>query len=433
MTRRDAVDRLIDRQEAFTTGLTDREFLAHLGPTLELLNRPGSAAEILVELRDEQRRQAVAFSDAQRTARIRLERWAERFESTDARGRLIFEEIRGRIQRAEPIEQGIGPEGTPAPATPVRESLNALDRAACDAVGEGWLVSGALEGFRGDMYEYGHAERDHAIRLQTGAEFALERLEMVAAHVNPPDHATYSAGQIPRALGIGGVFDRLVFGGEADVENGVVAVLLQATRADLQRLFLELRRRLDVTRSRLATVRRFATWASWYGRDELRELVDNADTRHIEDVLTGRLARFLFDHGHTPISKPLLGRVEPDLLDPSALEPLYVEAKQYARPSNAIRTVAQGVRQTADTASLLAGTELALEEAFVVVFVRDGPRLDVPPFVRVANLTIHLVVVDLVEWERVGSRRRENPLVASENDLLAAVDEVQTTQARASP
>jgi hypothetical protein len=49
----------------------------------------------------------------------------------------------------------------------------------------------------------------------------------------------------------------------------------------------------------------------------------------IEDRLTVELARFLFDQGLNPLTKPLIGGLEPDLLDSSVPSAFYVEAKQY--------------------------------------------------------------------------------------------------------
>lgn len=429
---RDALDRWIDRQEAFCESLGDRGFLTHLSPTLELLDRPGPVADILAELRDEERRDTEAFNAAQRAALRSAERWAERLESAAPAARGGFEAIRADIRTAGITEQGIGPNATLEPTTPARRCINRLDSAACSAVDAGQISADLVDRLRGDMYPLTHAERAHALRVQTSAAFALERLESIAAHINPPDHEAYNRGQYPRALGVGGIFDRLVFEGEETVDSDVVARLITMTRADLRRLLLELRRRLDLTRSRLATVRRFSTWASWYGRDELRRVVDE-NPGQAEELLTKRLASFLFDHGHTPLSKPLVGRVEPDLLDASTLQPLYVEAKQYADPQQALTKVAQGLRQAADTASLLVGTELSLEEAFVVVFVRGGPRLDVPEAVRIANLTVHVVVVDVVEWERVGSRRRENPISVTTDELITEIGAQRRTPEPGTP
>lgn len=59
-----------------------------------------------------------------------------------------------------------------------------------------------------------------------------------------------------------------------------------------------------------------------------------------QDRLTGELARYLFDAGLSPLTKPLTGGLQPDLLDP--LASFYVEAKQYAR-SSACGEIVKGV------------------------------------------------------------------------------------------
>lgn len=404
----------LDHQEQFSASLDDRRFLAHLPSTLELLNRPGPVAEVLEDLRLAYERQVHEFIVAQQAALEVAEDWAETWEMQGT-PRFAFETLRGQIQKIKPDEVQLGPDGR-ITVTATSRAINDLDRAAMTAVETDGGLGRLLDNFREDVYGFRHAVQAHALAHQTAAQFALARLEVVAEHINP---SVYPTSAYPRVIGIGGQIDALVYGNEPPESlTPTLRELIAQSRADLARLYLEIRRRSDVGRSRASTVRRFATWASLYGRDELRQVAEDS-MGSVEDALTLRLAWFLFDHGHTPISQPLLGRVKPDLLDPIALDRLYVEAKQFSDPSRASAVIAQGLRQTADTATLLAGTPVALEEAFVVIFALDGPRIDLPDHVRVAGITIHLVVVDLVPWEKIGSRRREQPLRITEDDLIS--------------
>ena len=91
--------------------------------------------------------------------------------------------------------------------------------------------------------------------------------------------------------------------------------------------------------------------------------------------MTAEFARYLFDQGLSPLTKPLTGGLEPDLLDPEA--GFYVEAKQYKR--SARQELVKSVGQVLDTVGRLQGGPYAVEEAFVVVFRRGGPRYLLPP------------------------------------------------------
>jgi len=350
---------------------------------------------------------------------VLAEGWAETWETQSRAARAAAEEVRGQIQRVEAVRALIAPSGT-LQASPVRNVLNKLDAVAMSAVDADPKLGPLLDNFREDTHLYVHEERSFELASRTGAGFALERLDEIVALINPATHAAAHAGLYPRTLGIGGALDELLFT-DRDPNLVVVAQLIVMARADLRRVLLELRRRLDLTRTRLSTIRRFCTWASWFARDELRALAAQ-NTGRVEDVLTAELARFLFSHGHTPLTRPAVGRLEPDILDPGMLERLYIEAKQYSDAAGARRAAAQGVRQVLDTVTLLAGTSIALDEAFVVVFALAGPRLELPPSLSASGLTIHMVLVDLVAWEEVGSRRKQQPLRIDATQLVAEAE-----------
>jgi hypothetical protein len=87
-----------------------------------------------------------------------------------------------------------------------------------------------------------------------------------------------------------------------------------------------------------------------------------------EDRLPAEFARYLFDQGLSPLSKPMTGGLQPDLLDPAAR--FYVEAKQY--DSSARGDIVSAVAQVMDTVGRLRGSQYEVDEAFRAVFRRRG-------------------------------------------------------------
>lgn len=175
--------------------------------------------------------------------------------------------------------------------------------------------------------------------------------------------------------------------------------LVAGIREELDVLHEELRRRLGTTRSRLALIGRFRQRCQWYEYESLRRLVE-ADTRRAEDLLTRELVRFLFDHGLNPITKPLTGRLEPDVLDPSLSPSFYVEAKQYAEPAR--DRLLRGVWQAHETLANLARTQYEVREGFYIVFRLGGPRYSFPERIAGEGWSLYPVVIDLAP--NVGSR-----------------------------
>lgn len=292
-----------------------------------------------------------------------------------------------------------------------------------DAVKEDRSLGSALNSLRATTEPMLRAAKAFGLAVRTDPCFSLERLEHIVTEIVA---VTSSSERMPRTLGIGGAIDALVFRPGADPDAADTAPVLdhfvRSIRDDLGRLLDELHLLASTTRSRQSVVRRFAAWASWYERDRLRAIADNNPGR-VEEHLTIELQRFLFDRGHTPIAQPHVGRVRPDLLDASVLEPLYVEVKQHndASPTASVKAAAQGVRQVVDSAAVLAGTSVALTEAFVVVFCLDGPAVDGPKSITVQRVLIHLVFVDLVDWTATGSRRRALPVSFTEDDILQRI------------
>jgi hypothetical protein len=115
---------------------------------------------------------------------------------------------------------------------------------------------------------------------------------------------------------------------------GIIDRRVADLRDAVERLREDLRRPVGSTRSRLALVNRFKLRCEWHDRERMLAVAD--DDRlpgGPEDRLTGEFARYLFDAGLSPLTKPLAGGLQPDLLDP--LASFYVEAKQYAASASA--------------------------------------------------------------------------------------------------
>jgi hypothetical protein len=134
-----------------------------------------------------------------------------------------------------------------------------------------------------------------------------------------------------------------------------------------------------------------------------------------EDRLTAEFARYLFDQGLSPLTKPLAGGLQPDLLDP--LASFYVEAKQY--DSSARGDIVKGVAQVLDTVGRLRGGPYAVEEAFCVIFRRGGAYYDLPRVLRTETFTVHLVLVDVAPAVEAGRRQTATPVRIPADEFIA--------------
>jgi hypothetical protein len=164
---------------------------------------------------------------------------------------------------------------------------------------------------------------------------------------------------------------------------------------------------------------RFKNRAEWHDAARLRAVADDDSIGGgPEDRLTTELARYLFDQGLNPITKPLIAGLEPDLLDPSLRPVFYVEAKQYARSDR--RAVVRAVGQILDTVGRLQSDAYPVEEAFCVVFRRGGARYLLPDSVHADGYRVYLTLVDIAPTEESGRRQRHRPSRISEQELIDA-------------
>ena len=104
-----------------------------------------------------------------------------------------------------------------------------------------------------------------------------------------------------------------------DADRKLIAERVTQLRAGVERLHEELRRRIAATRSRLALVHRFKLRCEWHDRERMTAVAnDKSLGGGPEDRLTAEFARYLFDQGLSPLSKPMAGGLQPDLLDPAS-------------------------------------------------------------------------------------------------------------------
>jgi hypothetical protein len=282
-----------------------------------------------------------------------------------------------------------------------------------------------------------HAARWLQLRMRTSAGLALLRLDQVPGELNPePEQmATMEdARAFAESMLVGmHAFVRPLFklvAGERldDFEQRGAAEQVDELRVGVKRLHQELRHRIGTVRSRLALVQRFKLRCQGHDSERLAGLADDKSLPgKPEDRLTAEFARYLFDEGLSPLTRPLIAGLEPDLLDPQAS--FYVEAKQYKR--SARRELVRSVGQVLDTVGRLQGSPYEVHEAFVVVFRRGGPRYILPPVLDAESYRVHLVLVDIGSLDESGARQRQRPVVLSADEFFAAADEADARQAGA--
>jgi len=425
----------LDRQEAMLPD-DSRELLLAVGPLLARLEDEPSVRTVFAALRSEAAELDGDLRKLDEESIRRLTWNAEDYEhvlgggseAATVRGDLAGVKV-GRDHYLPLL--AIAPR--PGPAQAAIDALEDIAERHRAQRSSKWLslipaVNRALETSRDVV----HRRRAIVGRALSDPAVALVRLDVVRDLVNPPPNRYEEAMEgrrYPVQLDIEPRVSDYVYGEaeERGAHAGVVEPIAFRAREDVRRVLAEVRRRLAVGRSRREVIERFRSWAQWYARDHLRELIDETPSdplgrRRIEEALTDRMAEWLFDHGLDPLWEPLFGRVKPDLLDPSEKGRLFVEAKRSDDGAGVRDAAAQGVRQALDTADELSGTVHRLDEAFVVVFQLDGPRAELPDTVEFTQLRVHPVVVDLTPWQKVASNRAKNPIVIGLDDLRTTIE-----------
>ena len=275
-----------------------------------------------------------------------------------------------------------------------------------------------------------HARRWFRLRMRTSPGLALRDLQAARDALQPPlrlvgpdDNPVVRLSEMLKLVSSSDYPLLKVADGDRldDTDRKLIAERVTHLRAGAERLHEDLRRRIAATRSRLALVHRFKLRCEWHDRERMRAVADDKSLGGgPEDRLTAEFARYLFDQGLSPLSKPMAGGLQPDLLDPAAR--FYVEAKQY--DSNARRDIVKAVAQVMDTVGRLVGSQYEVEEAFCVVFRRSGPYYDLPHTLRTHSYRLNLVLVDLAPPAEAGRRQREKPAVIEAAEFFAAEAEL---------
>lgn len=197
------------------------------------------------------------------------------------------------------------------------------------------------------------------------------------------------------------------------MRDGVDAVedAARLVQEDCELVWHALRQRLLIGWSRVALVRRYAARCQAFDAERLRDL---ADTHQPEAALTRDLARYLFDQGLTPLLEANIGRLRPDLIDQANGTLFYVEAKQYKEKSPRAMLLA-AYRQVWSTWGRLR-EQHHCPEAFLVVFRRSGPRVELPPRIPYTGLVLYSVLVDVAE--EAGSSERHEPIRLPVEEIL---------------
>jgi hypothetical protein len=273
---------------------------------------------------------------------------------------------------------------------------------------------------------YDYAVRLLRLRTQTSAGVALLNLEAVPEELNPAtrilddDDTVSPASDLIRWVSSESYsLFKLAWNERVDAADlRIIDKRVADLRGAVERLREDLHRRIGATRSRLALVNRFKLRCEWHDRERMLAVADDDRlSGGPEDRLTGEFARYLFDAGLSPLTKPLAGGLQPDLLDP--LASFYVEAKQYAT-SSARGDIVKSVAQVLDTVGRLRGGPYAVDEAFCVVFRREGPYYDLPAVLQTETFRLHLVLVDLAPTTQAGRRQRDKPVQIPANEFFAA-------------
>lgn len=274
---------------------------------------------------------------------------------------------------------------------------------------------------------YDYAVRELRLRIRVSAGVALLKLEAVSGELNPParvpgdddEDSITAASDLMSWVGSESyslfklAWQERMDTADLDIIDRRVADLRDA----VERLREDVRRRIGATRSRLALVDRFRLRCEWHDRERIVAVADDERlSGGPEDRLTGELARYLFDAGLSPLTKRLAGGRQPDLVDPAAS--FYVEAKQYTSSSTR-REIVSSVAQVLDTVGRLRGGPDAVDEAFCVIFRRDGPYYDLPEVLQTETYRLHLVLVDLAPEDQAGHGERNAPVQIRADEFLA--------------
>lgn len=435
----DATLSLLDRQVAALAGQEPApEFLVSVEPFLEALRGEPRIGIHLEDLRDETIDRVRLFEEIDTELvpvlvdlRRRLVKLRSDLDDSNTEPPKLDEDDRGwsvslarfdSVAKAEPPQLNFKGDGARS-----EQLLWILDDKAFSLKGkpsaeaEAWVVD-----LNNAKQRWEHATRWLQLRMRVSAGLALLRLESIPRSLNPEpvireageDRKTRLDSAFRRAIS---TEQRLYLAVHTDkldaATQGFVDDFVKDMRAGLERLSVELHRRLGLTRSRRALISRFKQRAQWYDARRLLAIAADDDLPGgPEERLTDELARFLFDQGLNPLTKPIVGGLQPDLLDPSVQPAFYVEAKQYKGDDR--RGVVKALAQVLDTVGRLQSEAYPITEAFCVVFRRDGPRYVLPELVQPEGYRVYFTLVDIAPTEVSGRRQKYQPRPITEAELL---------------
>jgi hypothetical protein len=211
---------------------------------------------------------------------------------------------------------------------------------------------------------------------------------------------------------------------------------LQPIASDARRatrlLVLDLHRRLYTVRGRLGVVQRFKARCEWHDRKRLRALADAAQMAHKspEHALRDEMTLYLFDQGLNPQVEAVVGTSSrADVFDPSAGPCFYVEAKQYSEGTGLDTLMQAAFRQALDTVGNLTGSGYSIDEAFIVLFRRSGPRALLPTDpVTADGLRWHFVLINIADAKDDASKNKATPVEFSADTLREMLLHIRAEQ-----
>ncbi len=444
---------LLDRQLAHLDDLPGVEFLLSVAPFLDALDGDVQLAAHLFDLEHEADDVGCCLRDAERDDGVPSRTLAHVWEDL---GYGLTGPQMGRLVQAKPrFERLLGdrhhPIVVPLDVTSVVidtsrvgqliEMIDALDvSAGALAINPNRTM---LEGVKARQKQV-HGQMLRATRIHPGV--ALLRLRCLASIARGESEAAQvamvQASSRPRDAGaqpalvvrvdVAGqqraVLIDEVLRGVTDIDDRAFAhALIRSMRVAVKRVGVELRARIGTTRSRLATIDRFRARAEWHDRDRLFSIAAEAKGRR-EGALRDELALYLFDQGLNPLPEVPLGPARADVLDFDARSSFLLEAKQYADGTEITGALKAAFRQTVDTAALLSGAGYGIEEAFVVLFRRGGPRIALPvePVVF-EGIRWYLRLIDIAPAEETASRNRNTPVEHAAEHLKGLLVEAYAT------
>jgi hypothetical protein len=193
--------------------------------------------------------------------------------------------------------------------------------------------------------------------------------------------------------------------------------LVRAAKDLVERLHHGLVSSATQIRSALRLLHRYKAWAQLYDAERLRELADS-NSKKAELLLEAEAAKFLFQEGLTPLTQVTVGRLRPDVLDVFTGDALYIETKQL-NDSQPMRTIVSGAKQLRNTLGRVESLPIPVREAFLLIFRRSGPDIDLPEWYLAGRVRVYPVVIDLAETSESGSKQEHQAVVITGEQLAA--------------